>query len=431
MKRLLLIAYYYDEPLMGAIRARRLARWLPRFGWDPLVLTHAPTPGCVAPPDAAPTLRPAFLDWAAVWRRLRPRTTAGPTPTAGSAPRPVARDIRLTAFINRWFMVPDKQAPWRRPAIRAARRAARAQPFDLIFSTLEPRTNHRVAAALAPRLRIPCVMEYRDLWTGSPYWHLAQPTRWHARLHARMEARALAAATRVTAVSDGIRHRLAAAYGDRLPGPIALHTNFYDPDEFAAAPPERPAVFTIVYAGALYASRSPEAFFAGCRQFIDRHGLTPDQFRFRWAGQLVGLRGLPDWLARCRLDEYLDFLGQLPHAQALAELQHAHAALVVQAPNDDVHVPGKLFEALGARTPVLLMANAGEVVDLVRRANAGIIAAHEPDAVCEALTTLWHRTTQGDWPFNESVRLEYAADAAVGKLAGWLDEILADARRSM
>ena len=168
----------------------------------------------------------------------------------------------------------------------------------------------------------------------------------------------------------------------------------------------------------MYAKRSPHQFFEGMRAFIDQARLSPAQFRFRWAGLISGINDLDEVLARTGVRPYLDFLGQIPHQEALRQLRHSDAVLLIQAPGDTIHIPGKLFEAMGARVPVLALAHPCEVTEIIDRCRAGIICPHTAESVTSALAE-FHRLALkgGRWEFNESEVQKFSADAAVGQLA--------------
>src|SRR6185436_17152001 len=94
-----------------------------------------------------------------------------------------------------------------------------------------------VASRLSRETGVPCVFEYRDLWTGNPYYHITQPTAFHRWLHGRLERRALRQAHRVSAVCRGIDSHLDRQYAVVLRAPVELNYNFFDPDEYPARPP--------------------------------------------------------------------------------------------------------------------------------------------------------------------------------------------------
>ena len=107
-RRVLIIGYYYVDTNMGGVRQRRIARLLPRHGWEPVVLTHpyddtsvrASDPGVRVEHVAAP-------DLTQIYATLRGKKAVAP----GGKPEPKAKEIGLTGTLNRWVMIPDKQAP--------------------------------------------------------------------------------------------------------------------------------------------------------------------------------------------------------------------------------------------------------------------------------------------------------------------------------
>jgi glycosyltransferase involved in cell wall biosynthesis len=423
-RRVLIIGYPYVDAHMGAVRLRRIARLLPRHGWEVTVLTHPRVPdfaaetvdGLTVEEVAAPDLTRLYARARGWWRRPSPKTAARAVPEA--------KAIGFTSELNRWLMIPDKQAPWRGPALRRGRELLRSGGFDAIFASIEPRTTGLVAARLSRETGVPCVVEYRDLWTGNPYYHITQPTGLHRWIHRRLERGVLRSARRVSAVCRGIADYLERTYRPVLAAPVALNYNFFDPAEYAglAAPdPARP--FTISYTGAMYAGRAPHVFFEGARLFLDRSGLTPAQFRFAWAGGAAGIQDLGEVIRRTGMEPFLDFLGQLPHREALRRLLASDAALLIQAPDDTIHIPGKLFEALGARVPLLALANPCEVTDILERCRAGIVCPHTAESVASALEELRRLRAAGRrWTFAEEQVNAFAADAAVGRLAALFTE---------
>jgi glycosyltransferase involved in cell wall biosynthesis len=412
-KRVLIIGYFYVDTNMGGVRQRRIARLLPGRGWEPVVLTHPYDDTSVRSNDPGVRLEHvAAPDLTQIYARLRGRNTATP----GGKPEPKAKEIGLTGMLNRWVMIPDKQIPWYRAAVRRGRELLQREKFDAIFASIEPRTSALVAARLAEETGVRCVIEYRDLWTNNPYHHIGQPTALHRWLHSRCERRVLKQADAVSAVCRGIAIHLSKSYPDLLRSPVELNYNFFDPGEY---PPtdEKPRPFTISYTGAMYASRTPHQFFEGMRAFIDRGRLTPEQFRFRWAGGAAGIKDLGEVLDRHGIRPYLDFLGQIPHREALRLLRESDAALL-QSPEDAIHIPGKLFEALGARVPLLALAHPCEVTQIIERCHAGIICPYTTASVMAALEE-FHRLSQQKtrWSFVEAEVERYSADAAAGRLA--------------
>ncbi len=412
---------------MGGVRLRRIARLLPRHGWEPVVLTHPGEPSPVASAEVGPRLEEvAAPDLTQIYCRLRSLSRPAAAAAANRL-EPAAKDIGFTSKLNRWLMIPDKQITWRRAALRRGRELLQREKFAAIFASLEPRTCLLVAARLSRESGLPCILEYRDLWTDNPYYHITQATGFHRWLHARMERKVLRQARRVSAVCLGIAHYLAQKYASVLQAPVEVNYNFFDPEEYPAAslPPTASRPFIVSYTGAMYFGRSPHLFLEGMRAFIEEKSLAPAQFRFRWAGRISGLDDLGGVLDRTGVRPYLDFLGQIPHQEALRQLRQSDAALLIQAPNDPIHIPGKLFEAMGAGVPVLALAHPCEVTDIITRCRAGLVCAHTAPAVTAALAEFHRLFTQAlRWEFENAEVQRFSANSSVGRLAALFDNAI-------
>lgn len=428
-KRVLFVAYCHPDQNMGGVRQRRIARLLPRQGWDVTVLTHSrDETSVVEPTDGVRVVEVNAPDLTAIYRRLSGGSAERKPSVATGKAQPIAKISWLTNMINRWLLIPDKFIPWRKPAFRRGLELLHEEKYDAIFASLDPRTSLLVAADLSERTGVPCVLEYRDIWIGNPYLQLGQPTPVHRWLHRRLERGVLSRAARVSTVCEGIAEYLSVNYAGVIRAPVALNYNFFDPGEFPprAAAPSGARPFVVSYTGAMYLSRNPHRFFEGMRAFIEARKLSPEQFRFRWAGGASGIKDLDSVIERTGVRRYMDFLGQIPHREALRLMMESDAALLLQAPDDAIHIPGKLFEALGARTPLLALAHPCEVTRIIERCRAGVVCPHTPESIAAALEQFEQRSRQGlRWEFNESAIEEFSADAAVARLA----RLFADAGR--
>jgi len=419
MKRVLVVFNSFFGPGMGHTRLYRILRHLPAHGWEPTLLAEPCRDGAYRNLLPAGQVAPVpYLDLQHVYARLRRRR---PGSSSAATAKPESRPIGFTTFVNRWLMVPDKQRFWVRPACAVARRLHREKPFDLVFASSLPATNAITGASIARDLGLPLMIEYRDLWTGNPYHNLTQPTALHRWLHHRLEKRALRQTSILCCLSSGIADIVGTAHRSELKNPPVVYYNFFDPEEYrmAGAPPPKPEAFTISYVGTMYLSRNPDLFFRALRLFVDRTGVTPAQFRFRWLGAIVGIEGLQEMIRGNGVDPFIDFLGHMPHRDALNELRASHASLIIQAPDDTIHIPGKMFEAMGARVPLLAIAPPCEVTRIMDRTGSGVHAPHDADAVARCIEQLWRHARSGEaWPYREEEVAEFSAQRAVANIAG-------------
>lgn len=395
MKRVLIVSYCFPPVTnMGSHRIRRFVRHLPEFGWEPVVLT---APGAQETPGAEIHPVPG-VDLTALWRKFKRRPSGG-----GSGQT-------VTTSLNRWVMIPDKFFPWIKPAARAG---AALKNIDAIYSTSDPLSDHLVALRISRKTGVPFVAEFRDLWLGNPYFARAHPTPLHRALHARLERRVVNGAAEVVGLSQGIADYFRRNYAK----PVSVIYNCFDPEDYTGAriPSEK---FSVLYAGAVYSSRSPESFFAGFAQFVRRRGLSPEQAEVIWLGDSPDL-DLQGMAAHTGVAAFVRFGGRVTHAAALQRMQEASVLLTIQSPEDNIHVPGKLFEYVGAHRPILALAQPCEVADLVRQHALGWVCEPRADAVADTLGKIFSQPA----PLSRVDIEQFSVTGTTRVLAGLLNRI--------
>jgi glycosyltransferase involved in cell wall biosynthesis len=408
MKRVLIVSYFFPPVSnMGSHRMLRFVRHLREFGWEPIVLTTNFEGWALVDehllarvPEDIEVHRVAGVDLTGLWQKFGKRGRS----EHGTAP---ARSQGLTTFLNRWVMIPDKCFPWIGPATRFARDLK----FDAIYSTSDPLSDHLVARRVSRQTGAPFVAEFRDLWLGSPYFARAHPTALHRAWHARLERQVVNNASVVVGLSRGISDYFAKTYTK----PVRTIYNCFDPEEYPTATTAAGG-FTILYAGALYSSRSPEPFLAGFAQFVKKH---PDA-RFVIVGGSSDL-DLPSMIAKHQLTGHVELVGRVAHEDALRRMQSATILLAVQSPEDDVHVPGKLFEYIGARRPLLALSRPCETAELITQYRLGWVAEPEPAAVATRLDEAYQAWKSNTMPQPAAER--FSVRETTRQLAALLDEV--------
>src|SRR5215470_11174595 len=128
-KKVLLLAYYYP-PLggIGSQRSQKFARYLPDYGWSPIVVTPRNGSYFVDPTlddrraSAVEVVRTPSPNPIAALKRAAPAWTNGHQSTVnGSASRRRALTEWFARAVRTWAYIPDGQVGWLPYAIRAGR----------------------------------------------------------------------------------------------------------------------------------------------------------------------------------------------------------------------------------------------------------------------------------------------------------------------
>lgn len=407
-----MIAFHFP-PLMGSSgihRTLNFVRYLPKFGWSPLVLTAHPRAYEAVSDDQLAAVPPGT-----VVERAFALNTA----------RHLSLLRRYPAFLAR----PDRWASWWLGAVPAGLRLIRRHGVGVIWSTYPIATAHLIGATLAKLTGLPWVADFRDPMAQDGY--PSDPKTWKS--FKRVEERVFDRGSAFVFVAPGA----ARMYQNRYPGiegsRVFVIENGYDEDTFAAAEAEtdraqplNPGVATLLHSGVMYPSeRNPEPLLAALGELVAGGRIDPNRFRlrFRAAVHEALLRRLA---AKYSVEHCVELLPPVPYREALAEMLRADALLILQSRGCNDQIPAKLYEYLRCGKPVLALTDPeGDTANLVRRYHAGMVARMESkEEIARALPDFLARLAQGTLPVADPGEVKNASRfERTRELAQVLDEV--------
>lgn len=280
---------------------------------------------------------------------------------------------------------------------------------DVVISSHEPATTLELGRVARER-GFPWLVDL-----GDPVLASYTPRRWRRRA-CRVEAWTCRNASRIIVTTPATRDLLIARHGVDAERFSVLPQGYDRLDKPAGAPdaflPFDPVTLELVYTGSFYAFRRPQALIeavvasAGVR-------LT------------IATRTPPGWLVEVAETHpgKVRLAGFLTHAQSLA-LQQKSDVLVNIANDDDVQIPGKIFEYLGAARPILHVGSSGGVAEMLQQRRRGLVAPECPDAVRAALGSLAALKASGSLAEHFDLRVELFPEFEWESLGAQLFEIV-------
>lgn len=393
MRSVLMLCYYYP-PLggIGSQRSQKFAFYLPEYGWHPIVLT--PERGAYlidsSLDDGASRgveiVRTPYADLSSMLKRAvingKPANGAAHSDTAHL--QPVEGGAMVEFFrrsVRNWFYIPDGQIGWYPYATGAGRRALETSGADVIYSSSFPVTAHLAARTLKQATGKPWVADFRDLWTENHY--LEYSSAFRKRIDQMIESDLLEAADVLVTVSDEWAGTLRKLSGGRKR--VEVIRNGFDAGDFEGIERNRPSRWTMTYVGSFYgAKQDPTAVLRALKRLIGdgRLGRADVQLRIVGAPEPYVQNLVCDF----ELADITHFTGFVSHREALAYEVNASLLLMILregAANSGV-VPGKLYEYLASRTPVLaIMPSEFEAARIIRQTEAGAIVDESDEAGIE------------------------------------------------
>jgi len=449
-RRVLVVSYHFPPAGdVGIHRTLRFVKWLPHFGWEPIVLTTSN--GKVQAIDRSMLDRVPQVE---VHRTRSFELLNYGKSIDGREPRRVPRLLsRLVCEPPRdlwkYFAVPDDKRGWVPYAVRAGAELVRSGGIDAVYVSGKPFSSYFIGERLGRRFGIPWIMDLRDLWTLN---RRNRPrSRWRSWAERRLERRFVRSASAVIANTPDNRRDFMAAYSECDPRKFLAITNGYDREDFSGLCEEKYEKFTIAYSGAFYfANRrrpslyrrllgldhrrrelletySPHCLFEALHNLFARRSELKDCIQVVMSGPGCGkIRGLPE---RYGLEQNVKPLGWLTYREAVEMVKRAHVSLLVLSRGEESRgwIPSKLFQYLGSGNPLIALVPDGDVREIVRRTQAGVTL--EPDDVAgaeQAILDMYERyrdSTEAYRPDWKSVE-QYEARQLTGQLADCLDGVV-------
>lgn len=386
-RRLLLLAYYF-APVggAGAQRSLKLTRYLPETGYGTTVLTGpGVAEGRWTPPD----------------RSLLDELPAGTSVVRVPGPEPVV-DARWRIRMNRWL---GRGSPWGRWWIdgAVAEGAKLADSIDVIDASLSPYDSAEAAATLSKTLRKPWIASLRDPWALDEM--VIYPSALHRRAEIRRMRELFSSVSAVVTTTAEAARRIREQFPELDGRPVVSIPNGYDRSDFEGPSPERDdGKFRIVHTGYLHTDLGRQqrrgAFVRGMLGgvFPDVDILTRSHVFLLQAIDLVvrrepelasvielHLAGVASHADRALAERspYVRLYDYLPHLGAI-DLMRSADLLFLPMQNlppgrRSATVPGKTYEYLASRRPILAAVPEGDARDILLA--AGTASVCPPDDV--------------------------------------------------
>lgn len=440
MKRILIISYYWPPTGgSGVQRWVKFAKHLPSYGWQPVVYTPenpeqlaVDTSLLADIPECAEVIKTPIHEPYDAYRKVlkllsfsRRNGTADRTSPSTGEINPINSQKKgmmkkLAVLLRGNLFVPDPRVGWVKPSVKFLKEYLKEHPVDAIVTTGPPQSMHLIGLGLKKALGAECpewIVDFRDPWTQMFYFKhlgLLPLARWQ---HHRLEHKVLDAADKVIAVTPRVQddfRKLTAT-------PVELITNGFDEDDFAIeADNKSTGKFTLVHTGLFAADGNPENLWDVLSAKCLKEEEFASKLEIRLAGKIDGE------IIQSLKDKCLPFvnLGYLPHRESVRELKAANVALLPlrQEPEYSKVLPGKIFECLACRRPVLGIGQSdGAAADVLRQTGAGEM--FDWDNICDVrafVDTQWEAFLRGETQPLESDISRYERKSLTGQLVNIL-----------
>lgn len=270
---------------------------------------------------------------------------------------------------------------------RTADNVFRQRPPDVILATGPQFYTFIAAYHLARRYQCPLVLDYRDEWTECPFDFVEA-----SELDRKWERRCLAAARLVIFTTESQRRHAVEVFAELDDDRTAVIPNGWEPRDWAGlteyeGPDSAAGPRKLSYVGNLGDHRPPNTFLDRIEACLaDRPDLR-EKIRLRFVGPKSP--AAEDRLAEFPWPEMLESVDRVTKSEAGKHMRDSSCQLLINSPDMERYIPGKLYEYVAAGPPVLAFGAGGEIGERVSEIGAGwVIDSDDTAALTEVIESI-------------------------------------------
>jgi glycosyltransferase involved in cell wall biosynthesis len=374
MNKVLIVTYYWPPSGgAGVQRWLKFAKYLPEFGWEPLILTVDPAYAAYPVTDYSlvnelpPSLKvystPA-LDYFSIYKKDQTKI-----PSAGFANNTdKSFKGKILRFVRGNFFIPDPRKGWNNYAVKRACELIKAEGINHVITTSPPHSTQLIGLRIKKKFPdIKWIADLRDPWTDIYYYKQFYPTLFSKAIDLKYEKSVLKNSDKIITVGSSLKTLFSSKIKD-LEQKVEVITNGYDQSDFNEVPVSNPSRFTLTYVGTL-------------SDIYPIEGLIPALKTLHSSGKDFLLRfvGTVSEKTRKMIEseipaKYLEFLPYAIHSEAIKYMMNTSLLILIIPLHQSSKsiITGKIFEYLASGKPILCLGPVdGDAAEIISKCKAG------------------------------------------------------------
>mgnify|MGYP000978807655 CR=1 FL=1 len=429
--RKVLIITYYWPPSGGAGVQRwlKFVKYLRNFGWEPVVYTpENPEYPAIDNsllkdiPQGIEIVRTPIWEPYSFYKKLvgakkNERINAG---FLSEKKRPGLAE-RFSIWLRGNFFIPDARKFWIKPSIKFLVKYLKHHPVDAIVSTGPPHSMHMIALGVKKRTGLPWLADFRDPWTNIDFYHELMLSSWADRKHHKQEMSVLKKADEVVVISNSMK----TDFLKLLKRDYSVITNGYDQDDIAGVDVKIDERFSVAHIGTMVKTRNPLLLW----EVLSEEVLKDTDFANDLEIKLVGSvdYSVTESIEAAGLGNYVNKISYVPHNEVVKIQQQSQVLLLLinDTPNAKVILPGKFFEYMAARRPILCIGpRDGDAAEVILETNAGYVSEKDDkESIRKAINELYSRFRTGKNIVDSKGIARFSRESLTGRMAERLSVI--------
>ena len=373
--KVLIITYYWPPAGgPGVQRWLKFVKYLPDFGIQPVVyIPENPTYPIVDENLVKEVSEKAIILKQRIFEpyQLASFLSKNKTKKISSG---IIPNQKKQSFLDKTFLwirgnlfIPDARVFWVKPSVAYLEKYILENNIDTIVTSGPPHSLHLIGLELKQKLDLKWFADFRDPWTTIGYHKSLRLSSFAAKKHKTLEHQVLNTADTIIVTSKTTKTEFQAITNK----PIAVITNGYDTENVEKQTLD--SKFSLAHIGSFLSERNPLILWESLVELLNE--IT--DFKSHLEVKLIGAvsQEVLETITQFGLNTYLNNLGYVSHADAIAHQRKSQVLLLIEIDSEDTKsiIPGKLFEYMVSNRPIIAIGPKGsDFAEIITETNTGV-----------------------------------------------------------
>lgn len=326
---------------------------------------------------------------------------------------------KLMLWVRGNLFIPDARVLWVKPSIKYLSKYIQENGIDIVITTGPPHSLHLIGKGLKEKLGVKWLADFRDPWTTIGYHKELKLSASAEAKHKAMEKDVLNTADAILVTSPTTKKEFEALTSK----PVSVITNGYDVEKTVKQPLDEK--FSIAHIGSFLSERNPRILWKALKELVKENAEFKTAFELKLIGAIS--QEVLNAIAEFNLDKYVNNLGYVSHAEAVAQQRRSQVLLLVEIDSEDTKciIPGKLFEYMVSERPILAVGPKGaDFAGIMQSTNTGIFVTYaEKDKLKQAILDYFTQYREGNLKSHPIGLQQYSRKNLTGQLAELLRKL--------
>jgi glycosyltransferase involved in cell wall biosynthesis len=382
-KKLLIITYYWPPAGgPGVQRWLKFVKYLPDFDVQPIVFVpENPTYPIVDSNLVAEVSDKAIILKTPIFEpyQLASFLSKNKTRKISSGIIPNQKKQSFLEKVMLWvrgnLFIPDARVFWVKPSVAYLEKYIRENEIDTIITSGPPHSLHLIGLELKQKMNLKWLADFRDPWTTIGYHKSLRLSQYAAKKHKQLERQVLNTADTIIVTSKTTK----AEFQALTTKPIEVITNGFDVEKVDKQSLD--TKFSLAHIGSFLSERNPKIVW---ESLVELCAEIPD-FKSHLEIKLIGAisQEVLETIEQFGLNSFLNNLGYVSHAEAVAHQRKSQVLLLVEINSDETKsiLPGKLFEYMVSERPILAIGpKDSDFAEIINNTNTGVFFEYSEKA---------------------------------------------------